>query len=78
MSSWATGRTSWPSCLSWSFPPTTPARVQTHRGARRSLTLPESLTQALKELSRQEGTTLFMVLLGAFQVLLSRYSGKKT
>ena len=52
--------------------------VQTHRGARRSLTLPESLTQALKELSRQEGTTLFMVLLGAFQVLLSRYSGRKT
>ena len=51
--------------------------VQTHRGARRSLTLPESLTQALKELSRQEGTTLFMVLLGAFQVLLSRYSGQE-
>ena len=39
--------------------------------------LPESLTQALKELSRQEGTTLFMVLLGAFQVLLSRYSGQE-
>ena len=51
--------------------------VQTHRGARRSLMLPESLTQALKELSRQEGTTLFMVLLGAFQVLLSRYSGQE-
>jgi amino acid adenylation domain-containing protein len=51
--------------------------VQTHRGARRSLTLPESLTQALKELSRREGTTLFMVLLGALQVLLSRYSGQE-
>ncbi len=51
--------------------------VQTHRGARRSLALPESLTQALKELSRQEGTTLFMVLLGALQVLLSRYSGQE-
>ena len=51
--------------------------VQTHRGARRSLTLPESLTQALKELSRQEGTTLFMVLLGAFQALLARYSGQE-
>ena len=50
--------------------------VQTHRGARRSLTLPESLTEALKELSRQEGTTLFMVLLGAFQALLARYSGQ--
>ncbi len=51
--------------------------VQSHRGARRSLTLPESLTQALKKLSRQEGTTLFMVLLGALQVLLSRYSGQE-
>ncbi|HEX2740525.1 MAG TPA: amino acid adenylation domain-containing protein [Rubrobacter sp.] len=51
--------------------------VQTHRGARRSLAMPESLTQALKELSRQEGTTLFMVLLGALQVLLSRYSGQE-
>ena len=51
--------------------------VQTHRGARRSLTLPEWLTRALKELSRQEGTTLFMVLLGAFQALLARYSGQE-
>src|SRR5215210_4539118 len=51
--------------------------VQTHRGARQELVLPESLTQALKELSRQEGTTLFMVLLGALQVLLSRYSGQE-
>ena len=51
--------------------------VQTHRGARQSLALPESLTNALKKLSRQEGTTLFMVLLGALQVLLSRYSGQE-
>src|SRR5215211_7282000 len=51
--------------------------VQTHRGARRELVLPESLTQALKELGRREGTTLFMVLLGAFQALLARYSGQE-
>jgi amino acid adenylation domain-containing protein len=51
--------------------------VQTHRGGRRSLTLSESLTRELKELSRQEGTTLFMVLLGALQILLSRYSGQE-
>ena len=51
--------------------------VQAHRGARQELVLPESLTQALKVLSRQEGTTLFMVLLGALQVLLSRYSGQE-
>jgi amino acid adenylation domain-containing protein len=51
--------------------------VQTHRGARQKLVLPESLTEALKGLSRQEGTTLFMVLLGAFQALLARYSGQE-
>ena len=51
--------------------------VQTHRGAREKLVLPESLTRALKELSRREGATLFMVLLAAFQALLGRYSGQE-
>src|SRR5215213_3050369 len=51
--------------------------VQTHRGARRSLTLPGSLTEALRDLARREGSTLFMVLLGAFQVLLARYAGQE-
>jgi hypothetical protein len=51
--------------------------VQTHRGARQELVLPESLTEALNQLGRREGATLFMVLLGAFQVLLSRYSGQE-
>src|SRR5215213_7151460 len=51
--------------------------VRAHLGARQELALPESLTRSLKELSRQEGTTLFMVLLGAFQVLLARYSGQE-
>jgi aspartate racemase len=50
--------------------------VQTHRGARQKLELSEWLTERLKDLSRQEGVTLFMVLLAAFQVLLSRYSGQ--
>jgi amino acid adenylation domain-containing protein len=39
--------------------------------------LAESLTEALEELARREGATLFMVLLGAFQVLLSRYAGQE-
>src|SRR5215212_8582567 len=51
--------------------------VRTRLGASQELVLPESLTRALKELSRQEGTTLFMVLLGAFQALLARYSGQE-
>jgi amino acid adenylation domain-containing protein len=39
--------------------------------------LSESLTEALKDLARREGATLFMALLGAFQVLLSRYAGQE-
>ncbi len=50
--------------------------VQTHRGDRRSITLPRSLLVALKELSRREGMTLFMTLLGTAYALLSRYSGQ--
>ncbi len=49
---------------------------QTYRGATHSLTLPSSLSQSLKALSRQEGVTLFMTLLAAFQTLLDRYTGQ--
>ncbi|HEU5379577.1 MAG TPA: amino acid adenylation domain-containing protein [Ktedonobacteraceae bacterium] len=51
--------------------------MQSHRGARVSLALSEQLTDALKVLSRREGATLFMTLLTAFQILLSRYSGQQ-
>ena len=50
--------------------------VQTFRGARQILTLAPTLTTALHALSRRQGTTLFMTLLAAFQVLLHRYSGE--
>ena len=50
--------------------------VQSYRGARRFLTVPGSLTAAIKTLSEQEGATLFMTLLAAFQSLLYRYSGQ--
>jgi amino acid adenylation domain-containing protein len=50
--------------------------VQTFRGARHSLTLSPTLTQALKMLSQQYGVTLFMTLLAAFQTLLHRYTGQ--
>jgi len=36
----------------------------------------EELTQQLREMSRREGVTLFMVLLAGWQSLLSRYSGQ--
>ena len=51
--------------------------VPSNQGAHLTFDLPEPLTQALRELSRREGTTLFMTLLAAFQVLLHRYSGQE-
>ncbi len=49
--------------------------VQTHRGAMYFFTLPTELLRAIKVLSQQEETTLFMTLLAAFQALLARYTG---
>lgn len=45
-------------------------------GARQSILLPPALHQALKELGSQQGATLFMTLLAAFEVLLARYTGQ--
>jgi non-ribosomal peptide synthetase component F len=39
--------------------------------------LSEEVSAALKSLSRQEGVTMFMLLLAAFQVALMRYSGSE-
>ena len=39
--------------------------------------LPEELSEGLTRLSRDEGVTLFMVLLAVWKVLLSRYSGQE-
>jgi amino acid adenylation domain-containing protein len=50
--------------------------VQSFRGARREVRLPDPLADALKALSRREGVTLFMTLLAGFQALLHRYTGQ--
>ncbi|HKR15461.1 MAG TPA: non-ribosomal peptide synthase/polyketide synthase [Pyrinomonadaceae bacterium] len=50
--------------------------VQTFRGARVQQEWSEELRQQLKSLSQQEGVTLFMTLLAAFQVVLARWSGQ--
>ena len=49
--------------------------VFSFRGSAYAFRLPETLSAALKDLSQQEGTTLFMTLLAAFKVLLQRYTG---
>jgi amino acid adenylation domain-containing protein len=52
---------------------TRPAQ-QSYRGAHLSFELSAEIGAALKQLGQQEGVTLFMTLLAAFQLLLSRYS----
>ena len=52
-----------------------PAR-QTFRGAIERLHLPASLAASVRALSRAESVTPFMLLLAAYQALLSRYSGQ--
>ena len=50
--------------------------MQTSRGARHHVSLPPSLAESLKRLSRREGATLYMILLAAFQTLMHRYTGQ--
>ncbi|PYS94472.1 MAG: hypothetical protein DMF50_12430, partial [Acidobacteria bacterium] len=51
--------------------------VQTYRGARHSFAFPRDLSEALGDLGRREGVTLFMTLLAGFQSLLFRYTGQE-
>jgi amino acid adenylation domain-containing protein len=46
------------------------------RGGMEACTIPAPVIEALKELGRSEGVTLYMLLVAAFQVLLYRYSGQ--
>jgi amino acid adenylation domain-containing protein len=48
--------------------------IQSYQGATQFLELPKKLCDALVTLSQQEGATLFMTLLAAFQTLLYRYT----
>jgi amino acid adenylation domain-containing protein len=50
--------------------------VQTFRGDSVDFVVPPALASALRELGQRQGTTLFMVLMAAYQVLLHRYSGE--
>jgi amino acid adenylation domain-containing protein/thioester reductase-like protein len=48
--------------------------IQTDKGATQSLLISKSVSQGLRSLSQQQGVSLFMTLLAAFQVLLYRYT----
>ncbi|MBZ4402510.1 condensation domain-containing protein, partial [Myxococcus sp. AS-1-15] len=50
--------------------------AQTERGAVLPIELSGSLSNAVKALAQREGATPFMVLLAAWQLVLSRYSGQ--
>ncbi|GAC1437037.1 MAG: hypothetical protein NVSMB58_28730 [Terriglobales bacterium] len=47
-----------------------------YRGVRRPMTLPRDLSDQLIKLSRQQGASLFMVMLTALQILLFRWTGQ--
>lgn len=51
--------------------------VRGYDGAYASFTLPPELSCRLRQLSGERSVTLFMSLVAAFQVLLSRYSGQE-
>ena len=51
-------------------------RLQSQRGSRVIVIWPPETAATLKALARKEGVTLYMLLLAAFQVLLSRYSSE--
>jgi amino acid adenylation domain-containing protein len=50
--------------------------VRSHRGASESIRVDAATLEKLKDVSRRNEVTLFMTVLAAFQVLLSRYSGQ--
>ncbi len=50
--------------------------VLTHTGDRVYLTIDDVLTERIRQLARDKGVTLFMILFAAMQTLLYRYSGQ--
>ncbi len=65
-----------PPALNLPFDRPRPA-VQTYNGAYVEFALSPETSKALETLSKQEGVTLFMTLLAAFQAVLHLYSGQK-
>ncbi|MGH9334536.1 MAG: condensation domain-containing protein, partial [Vicinamibacteria bacterium] len=75
LSYWRTRLQGIPSALDLPTDRPRPRRA-THRGGKVERRLSESLTRSLRDLSQKEGATLFMTLLAAWKLLLSRYTGE--
>lgn len=52
------------------------SKSKDYEGGFEALTLPSNICEKLKAICKNEGTTLFMIILSAFQTLLYRYSGQ--
>ncbi|MDT8717660.1 amino acid adenylation domain-containing protein [Clostridium sp. 19966] len=50
--------------------------IQSFEGASIEFTLEKALTEKLKKISAENGATLYMTLLSAYNILLSKYSGQ--
>ena len=62
-----------PAELPTDFPP---PKVQTFRGARRSILIPTQLLESVAELAHKENSTVFMLLLAVLKVLMFRYTNQ--
>lgn len=51
--------------------------IQSYRGRHYRFTLPDTLHSSLLQLARQEETTLYVLLLSGFVILLMRYTGQE-
>ncbi|MCX2829639.1 amino acid adenylation domain-containing protein [Bacillus pseudomycoides] len=51
--------------------------IKSYEGANLNFTVNEEITEGLRKLSRKTGSTIHMVLLSVFNILLSKYSGQE-
>ncbi|WP_139487939.1 non-ribosomal peptide synthetase [Brevibacillus dissolubilis] len=51
--------------------------VQSFEGSRVSLSIDASVTEAIRTLAKDYGTTIYTVLLSAYNIMLSKYSGQE-
>ncbi|HEY4360943.1 MAG TPA: amino acid adenylation domain-containing protein [Bryobacteraceae bacterium] len=61
----------------WQLPSDRPRpAVPSFKGSMETFYLPLEMTQALKQLSRDEGVTFYMLLLAGFKAMMHRYTGQ--